>query len=239
MCLATRYTSSNIMYRRPDLYDHLADNDDGLAAAVHELTADLGLGSVLDLGCGTGRHLAGVRADLGCEAVGVDVQTGLIRHGQATYPELELLLGDIRSVRLGRRFDLVLCLGNSLSYQLTDTDLQAAVETFAAHTQPGGHVLISTLMQPILGTVTGEIENELVTAEVETESSWDADARIVTTRRTWRHRDGTVDEDVMRRRVTPIEELTSLLATAGFTDAAVIDGGSFVAARSRRERGAP
>ncbi|MFC0627425.1 class I SAM-dependent methyltransferase [Kribbella deserti] len=232
MSLANRYTSSNMVYRRPDLYDYLASNDDSLTAAVHQLTADTGLGSALDLGCGTGRHLAALHADFGCKAVGVDVQPGLIDHGRVTYPELELVLGDIRSVRLDRQFDIVLCLGNSLSYQLTDADLQATVGTFAAHTRAGGYVLISTLLQPALGSGTGQIENEFLAAEVETASSWDADSRIVTTERTWRHRDGSVDKDVMRRRVTPIEELSSLLSSAGFTDAAVLDGG-LVAARPR------
>ncbi|TDD56896.1 class I SAM-dependent methyltransferase [Kribbella antibiotica] len=221
MSLAGRLARSNLMYRRPDIYDHFADGDDGLAALVRQVVTDKPVGSVLDLGCGTGRHLAAVRQAFGCAAVGVDVQPGLIDYGQAAHPELELLVGDIRSIRLDQQFDVVLCLGNSLSYQLTDADTRAAAETFGAHTRPGGHVLVGTMLKPPLGGGRSALDDEFVAAEVESQSSWDADTRVVTTRRIWRHRDGRVDEDVMRRRVTPLDELTGLLGEAGFTDVAL------------------
>ncbi len=43
----------------------------------------------------------------------------------------------MRTVRLGRTFDLVTCLGNALSYPLTDHDLTDTVSTLAARAQPG------------------------------------------------------------------------------------------------------
>jgi len=39
----------------------------------------------------------------------------------------------MRTVRLGRTFDVVTCFGNAVSYALTDTDLAATAATFAAH----------------------------------------------------------------------------------------------------------
>lgn len=229
MSLADRLTSTNLAYRRPDLYDYLGNDGDGLIGVVNQLTDSVGPASVLDLGCGTGRQLAALQEAFGCEGVGVDVQPGLIEYAQATYPQLDLRLDDIRSVRLNRQFDLVLCLGNSLSYQLIDTDLQATAETFAAHTRPGGHVLIDTVMHPSQGAGTSEIANELVTAAIEFDSTWDPHRRIVTTKRVWRHQDGHTDEDTMQRRVTPINELADLLTAVAFTE---IDlQGSLVVAR--------
>lgn len=232
MNLARRLAGSNLMYRRPDLYDHFAYSDNSVAAVVQQLFADRPVASVLDLGCGTGLHLAALRRSFGCAATGVDVQPGLIEYGQATHPDLELLLGDLRAIRLGRQFDAVLCLGNSLSYQLTDADLRAAAETFAAHTRSGGHVVIVTMLTPLLGGGSSTLNDESVSAIVEHESFWDADTRIVTTRRVWRHSDGGTDEDLMQRRVTPLDELTDLLREAEFADVAAIERNqTFVTAR--------
>ncbi len=211
------------MYRRPDLYDHLAGDADDLLAVIEQLTRGSEVGSVLDLGCGTGRHLAALQAAVGCEAVGIDLQPRLIEYGQARHPNLDLMPGDIRAERLGRQFDLVLCLGNSLSYLLTDADLRAAAETFSAHTKPGGNLLVATMLKPPLGNSTAEVRNELVTASVEIESSWDAVSRVVTTTRRWRHWNDSFDEDVMRRRVTPLDELGELLGRAGFGNPRVVD----------------
>ncbi|MEV8377793.1 class I SAM-dependent methyltransferase [Kribbella sp. NPDC056861] len=231
MNLAARLAHANLMYRRPDLYDHLADGGD-LIAVVEQLTIGAGLGSVLDLGCGTGRHLAALQDAYGCDGSGVDIQPDLIEYGQAVHPGLDLRVGDMRSARLGRQFDLVLCLGNSLAYQLTDEDLCAAVETLGVHAAPGGFLLIATMLRPPLGTGSIELTNDLVTAEVEVESSWNLINRIATTRRVWRHRDGSQDEDIMLRRVTPIGELTEVITGAGFADVTTIGGSNtYVVAR--------
>lgn len=232
MKLARRLARSNLMYRRPGLYDHFTGGDHSVATVVQQLFPDRPVGSVLDLGCGTGLHLAALQQAFGCSAVGVDVQPELIEYAQATHPNVELHLGDLRSVRLGRQFDAVVCLGNSLSYQLTDDDLLAAAKTFAAHTRSGGHVVILTMMRPLIGGGCSTLNNQFVTATVESRSSWDADTRIVTTMRTWRHKDGSVDEDHMRRRVTPLGELADLLTEAGFADVAAVERDQiFVTAR--------
>jgi SAM-dependent methyltransferase len=230
MNLAARLADTNLMYRRPELYDHLAD-DGELMAVVEQLNAHSSVGSVLDLGCGTGLHLAALRAAYGCEAVGVDIQPDLIDYGQAMHPGLELLVGDMRSARLDRQFDLVLCLGNSLAYQLTDADLRDAIGTLAIHAGPSARLLIATMLRPPLGSGSAELANDLVTADVEIDSSWNPDNHIATTRRVWRHRDGTRDEDVMLRRVTPIEELTDILEGAGFVNVTVVgESNTYVAA---------
>ncbi|WP_420488809.1 class I SAM-dependent methyltransferase [Kribbella italica] len=57
---------------------------------------------VLDLGCGTGRHLAGLVAEFGVDAVGVDLQEQLVEYGRQRYG-VDVRVGDMRSVRLGRR----------------------------------------------------------------------------------------------------------------------------------------
>jgi SAM-dependent methyltransferase len=52
-------------------------------------------------------------------------------------PECEHVLGDMRTLRLGRTFDAVL-VHDAVMYLTTEADLQAAIETAAVHLRPGG-----------------------------------------------------------------------------------------------------
>jgi SAM-dependent methyltransferase len=53
-------------------------------------------------------------------------------------PNSRLFHGDIRSVRLNKKFDAVISLFHVISYQNTNDDLKAAFETVKAHLRPGG-----------------------------------------------------------------------------------------------------
>jgi SAM-dependent methyltransferase len=94
--------------------------------------------SVLDLGCGTGLLAAALGATH--EVWGVDPAAAMLavarnRDGGRRVTWVE---GDGRTVRLGRRFDLVLLTGHAFQCLLTDDDQAALSRTIAAHLQPGG-----------------------------------------------------------------------------------------------------
>lgn len=230
---------TNITYRRPELYDDLTA-DDGVVEAVSRIHAGRGgqVRSVLDLGCGTGRHAAGLSELFGCSAVGVDIQGGMVDYGRNKYCGIELRQGDLRRIRLGRSFDLVTCLGNSLAYLHTDDELALAAETFAAHTNPDGLLVVMTLMNhgPV-GPHSYTLNTGSVTATVEIDTRWDPVRRLQTTRRTWRHHDGRLDLDLMERLVLPLEDLQRFLHQAGFSRVEAVDdagassrSGTYVAA---------
>lgn len=216
---------SNITYRRPDLYDDLAA-DDGVVEAVGRILGGRSgkVRSVLDLGCGTGRHAASLADLFDCSASGVDIQAGMIEYGRDKYGDVELQQGDLRSIRLGRSFDLVTCLGNSLSYLHTDEELALAADTFAAHLNPDGVLVVMTLMNDSpVGSCSYRVEAGSVEATVEIHTEWDPVLRMQTTQRTWHHRDGSLDQDVMKRRVLPWEELQQLLPRAGLSRVQAFD----------------
>jgi SAM-dependent methyltransferase len=109
------------------------------AAYVHELIAKHrpGAKTVLDLGCGTGRH-AGLLAERGYSLTGVDLSEEMLAVARQAQPTGSFFQGDVRSVRLGRTFDVVLSLFHVMSYQTTNADLLAALSTMREHLAPGG-----------------------------------------------------------------------------------------------------
>ncbi|MEQ8665304.1 MAG: class I SAM-dependent methyltransferase [Rhodospirillales bacterium] len=101
-------------------------------------------GSVLDLGCGTGVFLAGLDPTL--VRTGVDPAEAMLeiardRPGGETVDWIE---GDARSVRLDRRFDLVVMTGHAFQVFLDDDDMRAVAETIAVHLAPGGRFVFDS-----------------------------------------------------------------------------------------------
>lgn len=96
--------------------------------------------SILNLGCGSGRHDREL-ARLGYRVTGVDLAEEMLvsarREAQGN-EKLAYHLGDVRSVRLGQKFDAVVSLFHVMSYQVTGTDLLAALATAREHLKPGG-----------------------------------------------------------------------------------------------------
>jgi trans-aconitate methyltransferase len=70
-----------------------------------------------------------------------DRSPGMLQVNRATNPEAEHLLGDMRTLRLGRQFDVVL-VHDAICYATTAADVQATIETAAIHCRAGGLVAI-------------------------------------------------------------------------------------------------
>jgi SAM-dependent methyltransferase len=102
-----------------------------------------GAKSMLDLGCGTGRH-AQLLARKGYEVTGIDRSEEMLTIANAqlsSLPSQSFLnfhQGDIRSIRLNSTFDVVVSLFHVISYQTTNDDLQAVFATVQDHLQSGG-----------------------------------------------------------------------------------------------------
>ena len=208
---AESLTRNNLAYREPALYDELLA-DDTLTADVAAVLArhHPDARTILDLGCGTARLLAQLHQQ-NLTGTGVDLQPHLIRWAQHAQPGLRLNVGDLRTVRLGSTYDVVICLGNTLSYLHTDAELSAAFNTIRVHSHPGTVLAVATLT----GTgrdsrSTSEITTSLGPATVATTSVWDPTTTIQTTTRTWRFATGRVEKDIMRRRLWSRHALVEL-----------------------------
>ena len=93
---------------------------------------------ILELGVGGGHLLSHLTRDFQAEAV--DLSSRMLELSRHLNPGVEHHLGDMRTVRLGRRFDAVL-VHDAISYMLTEDDLRAALATAVEHLRPGGVLL--------------------------------------------------------------------------------------------------
>ncbi len=71
-----------------------------------------------------------------------DLSPEMLAASETLNPECEHLVGDMRTLRLGRTFDVVF-VHDAISYLTTEDDLRRAIETTAAHVRPGGVVILT------------------------------------------------------------------------------------------------
>ena len=104
-------------------------------------TADIR--SLLDLGCGTGRH-AVYFAGQGFAVMGVDRSQAMLDRAAsrirdvALAVKVEFVRGDIRTFVSGREFDAVLMNFNVLGYMFRGDDVAAALATARRNVRTGG-----------------------------------------------------------------------------------------------------
>lgn len=133
------------------LYDLLYDFKDYEAEARHvrhliQEHRRIDCRTLLDVACGTGRHLAHLRADY--EVAGLDLDGGLLEVARQRLPEATFYQGDMRDFGLDRTFDAITCLFGAIAYVQTLEGLQAALLTFARHLQPGGVLVLEPFHPP-------------------------------------------------------------------------------------------
>lgn len=108
---------------------------------VINLCGERSLGSILDLGCGTGGHDL-LFAERGYQVTGVDLSQEMIKMANQKRQEkglnADFFSGDLRNFRLKKKFDLVLSMFAVMSYQVTNADCLAGMQTAREHLQPGG-----------------------------------------------------------------------------------------------------
>ncbi len=136
---------ADLLYQDPDLvqfYD--LENEEGRAdfAFCRALAQDAG--SVLDLGCGTGQLAAALsqgRRVTGVDPAGAILAAARRRPGGAA---VEWIEADARTLRLERRYDLVVLTGHAFQVFLTQADRSAVLRTIAHHLAPRGRFVFDT-----------------------------------------------------------------------------------------------
>ena len=155
--MASHEEERGITGRMTDLYDVFVDWEGRLGRELPGLEMHLesvGARRVLDVGCGTGRHVAAL-LERGYDAHGADVSEDMRAKARAT-------LGDdarVHAWRLGEDppdsilsaapFDAVTCLGNVWPSVLTEADVTGACNGLLEIVRPGGLVLLGLKAQGV------------------------------------------------------------------------------------------
>lgn len=143
---------SNIEQGRPKLYQELAawwpllsapaDYTDEAAFFRQTLieACEKPPRTLLELGSGGGNNASHLKAHF--QMTLVDLSAEMLAVSRALNPECEHVTGDMRTVRLGRRFDAVF-IHDAIMYMTTEHDLQSAIETAFIHCEDGGAALFA------------------------------------------------------------------------------------------------
>lgn len=125
--------------------------------------------TVLNLGCGTGRH-DHILAKMGYEMTGVDMSEEMVeianltpgpsprreggkealsfRRGKEGEVEPCFFVSDIRTIDLNRKFDAVISMFHVMSYQNADSDVKAVFDNSFRHLESGGIFLFDCWYGP-------------------------------------------------------------------------------------------
>jgi SAM-dependent methyltransferase len=95
---------------------------------------------LLELGSGAGCNAFHLKRDFACTLT--DVSPAMLEASRRINPECEHIVGDMRTLRLERHFDVVF-VHDAVMYMTTEDDLHRAMTTAFVHCRPGGVVLFA------------------------------------------------------------------------------------------------
>ena len=123
------------------LVSPLEDYEDE-AAFFRQVFSNVGLPpspSFLELGCGGGSNAFYLKKVFARVTL-TDLSPDMLAISRALNPDCEHLEGDMRTLRLGRTYDVVF-IHDAIEYMTTPQDLGTAIETAFIHCKPGGVAL--------------------------------------------------------------------------------------------------
>jgi SAM-dependent methyltransferase len=126
-----------------DLWDTVFSESPARARFITRLAREVGP-KVLDVGCATGSLCALLRRR-GLDPAGVDINREFVAAARAKDAAGSYAVGDMKTFRLARKFDLVVCLGTTFSYNLTNAAVHTCLRNFRRHLAPGGRLVIDVL----------------------------------------------------------------------------------------------
>jgi SAM-dependent methyltransferase len=110
--------------------------------------------SLLDVACGTGRHLEHLSRDFRVE--GLDRSPDMLAVARARCPDVRFHEGSLVDFRLTGRYDAVTCLFGSIGHARTLDGLHRAVVSMGRHLEPGGVLVVEPWITPA-AFVTGRL----------------------------------------------------------------------------------
>lgn len=94
-------------------------------------------GSLLDIGCGTGKHAAEF-IECGYEVFGVDLSSEMLRIAKENVPNCKFKRGRAEDFTIDKQFGIVASLFHVMSYQTSNKELYNSFANIYKHLKPDG-----------------------------------------------------------------------------------------------------
>jgi ubiquinone/menaquinone biosynthesis C-methylase UbiE len=95
---------------------------------------------LLDVGCGTGKHLEYLKDDFSC--TGCDVNTEMLDIAKENINGVSFFQADMITLALNKKFDAIISLFSSIGHVKTYDNLEQTIQNFSRHLRRGGVVII-------------------------------------------------------------------------------------------------
>lgn len=95
---------------------------------------------LLDVGCGTGKHLEYLKDDFSC--IGSDINTEMLDVARQKVSGVTFIEADMITLDLNKKFDVIISLFSSIGHVKTYDNLEQTLQNFSKHLKKGGIVII-------------------------------------------------------------------------------------------------
>lgn len=102
--------------------------------------------TLLDVACGTGKHLEVLKKHFQCE--GLDISEELLEIAKIRNPELNLHHVDMLDFSIDKKYDIITCFFGSIGHVLTIDNLRKAVSNMKQHLTPNGILIVEPWHTP-------------------------------------------------------------------------------------------
>ncbi len=140
------YTKSEVYYDA--IYDTFKDypkESRQLRALIKRHKKSKG-NSLLDVACGTGKHLTFLRKSF--KTQGLDIDSKMLTIAKKRNPKVMFHKGNMIDFHLPEKFDVITCLFSSIGYAKTLRNLRVAIRNMADHLKPGGVLIVEPWITP-------------------------------------------------------------------------------------------
>lgn len=155
----------------PDDYDEshsfVHEYGDGVVELLDRASDD----RVLDLGCGTG-HLTARLSEGGGSVVGIDSSLDMVSRARNSYPELEFVHTDARSLTddVDSSFDAIF--SNAALHWIPEQDMDRVLSSVTELLRPDGQFVVEFGGRGNVGTIVSATETELAERGYEGTNPW-------------------------------------------------------------------
>jgi SAM-dependent methyltransferase len=131
------------------IYDAVGKNYEREASRIRRLVQLYERSSgntLLDVACGTGRHLRFLKRYF--KAEGLDLDPNLLKIARNRNPDLLFHRGNMLTFNLHKQFDVITCLFSAIGYMKTVPELRRAIRNMGRHLKAGGVLIVEPWLTP-------------------------------------------------------------------------------------------